>query len=221
MLDELEVPYTDLKHFVLVHHAAALTSTLISSVTRSHVKVFSGYELEDVLFRDQRDLSPVKGIALSFVGSSGGGTSSVGAVGAQLDSFKQSLAAPILTNAKVIISACGMCPELGGGVALRKIASLGWGESLCVFGAGQFGASDVEDSLVHHTREVSPGLIVAGGELSWLDLCGKAGPTSGAMLLSGIKAAGIALACVRAIDVKELEKKSGLETSSHFIGDRI
>lgn len=46
-----------------------------------------------------------------------------------------------------------------------------------------------EDAIVKGTREVVPGLIVGGMELSEIDGANRMGPTFGAMALSGVKAA--------------------------------
>jgi len=47
---------------------------------------------------------------------------------------------------------------------------------------------------VKGTREVVPGLIMGGMELSELDGANRMGPTFGAMVMSGVKAAEEALA---------------------------
>jgi thiamine thiazole synthase len=50
-----------------------------------------------------------------------------------------------------------------------------------------------EDAIVRGTREIVPGLIVGGMELSEVDGANRMGPTFGAMALSGVKAAEEAL----------------------------
>ena len=46
-----------------------------------------------------------------------------------------------------------------------------------------------EDAIVKGTREIAPGLIIGGMELSEVDGANRMGPTFGAMALSGVKAA--------------------------------
>lgn len=46
-----------------------------------------------------------------------------------------------------------------------------------------------EDAIVKNTREIVPGLVVGGMELSEVDGANRMGPTFGAMALSGVKAA--------------------------------
>jgi len=50
-----------------------------------------------------------------------------------------------------------------------------------------------EDAIVKRTREVVPGLIVGGMELSEVDGANRMGPTFGAMIYSGCHAAEVAL----------------------------
>jgi len=53
--------------------------------------------------------------------------------------------------------------------------------------------NSAEDAIVKGTREVVPGLIMGGMELSELDGANRMGPTFGAMVMSGVKAAEVAL----------------------------
>lgn len=62
--------------------------------------------------------------------------------------------------------------------------------------------NSAEDAIVKGTREIAPGLIVGGMELSEVDGANRMGPTFGAMALSGVKAAEEAL---RIFDVRRAE----------------
>lgn len=53
--------------------------------------------------------------------------------------------------------------------------------------------NSAEDAIVRGTREVVPGLIVGGMELSEVDGANRMGPTFGAMVLSGVRAAEVAV----------------------------
>lgn len=44
-----------------------------------------------------------------------------------------------------------------------------------------------EDAIVNNTREIVPGLITGGMELSELDGINRMGPTFGAMMASGVR----------------------------------
>ena len=50
-----------------------------------------------------------------------------------------------------------------------------------------------EDEIVRLTREVVPGMIVTGMEVAEIDGAPRMGPTFGAMMISGQKAAHLAL----------------------------
>ena len=59
-----------------------------------------------------------------------------------------------------------------------------------------------EDVIVKATREIIPGLIIGGMELAEVDGANRMGPTFGAMVLSGVKAAEEAL---KVFDVRREE----------------
>lgn len=65
-----------------------------------------------------------------------------------------------------------------------------------------------EDAIVKGTREVAPGLIVGGMELSEIDGANRMGPTFGAMALSGVKAAEEAL---KVFDERKMQCADGLK----------
>jgi len=49
-----------------------------------------------------------------------------------------------------------------------------------------------EDAIVKRTREIVPGMIVGGMELSEVDGANRMGPIFGSMALSGVRAAEVA-----------------------------
>ena len=54
---------------------------------------------------------------------------------------------------------------------------------------GALDMNTAEDAIVNNTREVVPGMVLAGMEVAELDGSPRMGPTFGAMFLSGVKAA--------------------------------
>ena len=70
-------------------------------------------------------------------------------------------------------------------VSMQQIEKLG--------GMRGLDMNTAEDAIVKRTREIVPGLIVGGMELSEVDGANRMGPTFGAMALSGVKAAEEAL----------------------------
>lgn len=65
-----------------------------------------------------------------------------------------------------------------------------------------------EDRIVNNTREVVPGMVLCGMELSEVDGSPRMGPTFGAMFVSGQKAAHVALAALRRKQAAEAAKKT-------------
>lgn len=63
-----------------------------------------------------------------------------------------------------------------------------------------------EDAIVKGTREIAPGLIIGGMELSEVDGANRMGPTFGAMALSGVKAAEEA---IKVFDQRKAECSEG------------
>lgn len=96
---------------------------------------------------------------------------------------------PDTINAPVVISTTGHDGPFGAFSAKRL-------QSMNVIKLGGMRGLDMnsaEDAIVKKTREIVPGLIMGGMELSELDASNRMGPTFGAMVLSGVKAAEEAL----------------------------
>lgn len=68
--------------------------------------------------------------------------------------------------------------------------------------------TQAEDRIVNNTREVVPGMVLCGMELSEVDGSPRMGPTFGAMFVSGQKAAHVALAALRKKQAAEAAKKT-------------
>ncbi|GKT66056.1 thiamine biosynthetic enzyme [Colletotrichum tofieldiae] len=102
---------------------------------------------------------------------------------------------PNTINAPLVISTTGHDGPFGAFsvkrlVSMKQIEQLGGMRGLDMQAA--------EDAIVKGTREIVPGLIVGGMELSEVDGANRMGPTFGAMALSGVKAAEEALAIIDA-----------------------
>lgn len=74
---------------------------------------------------------------------------------------------------------------------VKRLASLGMVPE--VPGMAALDMNSAEDKIVNNTREVVPGMVLAGMELSEVDGSPRMGPTFGAMFISGQKAAHVAL----------------------------
>jgi cysteine-dependent adenosine diphosphate thiazole synthase len=181
-LREIGVPYDVEENYVVVKHAALFTSTLLSKVIAfPNVKLFNATAVEDLITR--RDDSAPGGIRVAGVVTNWTLVS--------MHHDDQSCMDPSTINAPILISTTGHDGPFGA-FSAKRLVSMGALEKLG--GMRGLDMKTAEDAIVKGTREVVPGLIVGGMELSEVDGANRMGPTFGAMALSGVKAAEEALA---------------------------
>ena len=97
---------------------------------------------------------------------------------------------PGILNSPLTISTAGHDGPFGA-FSVKRLVSMGAITRLG--GMRGLDMNSAEDAIVKNTREVVPGLIVGGMELAELDGANRMGPTFGAMVMSGLKAAEVAL----------------------------
>ena len=181
-LDDIGVPYDDKGDYVVVEHAATLTSTLLSKILLTgRVKLFNATAVEDLVVKNGR----VAGVVTNW------------AMVTRFGHDTQSCMDPNVLECKVLVSACGHDGPFGAS-GVKRLQSLGLVERIP--GMGALDMNTAEDAIVNNTREVVPGMVLAGMEVAELDGSPRMGPTFGAMFLSGIKAAKAALKSVEAYD---------------------
>ncbi|KAL2151288.1 hypothetical protein VTH82DRAFT_6386 [Thermothelomyces myriococcoides] len=186
-LREVGVPFEDEGDYVVVKHAALFTSTVLSKVlAMDNVKLFNATTVEDLITRPDPD----------------GGVRIAGVVTnwtlVSMHHDDQSCMDPNTINAPIIISTTGHDGPFGA-FSVKRLVSMKQLEQL--EGMRGLDMQRAEDAIVKNTREIVPGLIVGGMELSEIDGANRMGPTFGAMALSGVKAAE------EAIRVFDLRKK--------------
>ncbi|AEO59914.1 hypothetical protein MYCTH_2315910 [Thermothelomyces thermophilus ATCC 42464] len=191
-LREVGVPYEDEGDYVVVKHAALFTSTVLSKVlAMDNVKLFNATTVEDLITRpdpDSEDIGPgvrIAGVVTNWTLVS-------------MHHDDQSCMDPNTINAPVVISTTGHDGPFGA-FSVKRLVSMKQLEQL--EGMRGLDMQRAEDAIVKNTREIVPGLIVGGMELSEIDGANRMGPTFGAMALSGVKAAE------EAIRVFDLRKK--------------
>jgi len=178
-LNEIGVPYEDEGDFVVVKHAALFTSTLMSKVLNfPNVKLFNATAVEDLITRPAPTSSDPNAVRIAGVVTNWTLVS--------MHHDDQSCMDPNTINAPLIISTTGHDGPFGAFsvkrlVSMQQLPQLG--------GMRGLDMRTAEDAIVKRTREVVPGLIVGGMELSEVDGANRMGPTFGAMVLSGVKAA--------------------------------
>ena len=174
-LKDLGVPYEDCGDYCVVEHAATLTSTLLSkTLLTGRVKLFNATAVEDLVVKEGR----VAGVVTNW------------AMVTRFGHDTQSCMDPNVLECKVLVSACGHDGPFGAS-GVKRLQSLGLVERIP--GMGALDMNTAEDAIVNNTREVVPGMVLAGMEVAELDGSPRMGPTFGAMFLSGIKAAKAAM----------------------------
>jgi len=179
-LADIGVPFEDDGNFVVVKHAALFMSTLMSKVlAMPNVKLFNATCVEDLITRPAgNDAVRVVGVVTNWTLVT-------------LHHDNHSCMDPNTINAPVIISTTGHDGPFGAFCA-KRLVSMNAVDKLG--GMRALDMNSAEDAIVKATREVVPGLIMGGMELSELDGANRMGPTFGAMVMSGVKAAEEALA---------------------------
>lgn len=179
LLDELAVPYDDKGDYVVVKHAALfMSSVLRATLIADNTKLFNAVAVEDLLIRQEEQGLRVRGVVTNW-----------SLVTQNHDT--QSCMDPQVIEAKVVVTATGHDGPMGATSAkrLEAIGALPAG----LPGMHAMDMNTAEDSVLHMTSEVVPGLIFAGMEVAEVRGCNRMGPTFGAMLMSGQKAASLAI----------------------------
>jgi thiamine thiazole synthase len=198
-LIDLGVPFEDEGDFVVVKHAvcptigllfqsqkmlilywqALFTSTLLSKVLSfPNIKLFNATAVEDLITRSNPDGTlRIAGVVTNWTLVT-------------MHHDNQSCMDPNTINAPIVISTTGHDGPFGA-FCVKRLVSMQQIEKLG--GMRGLDMNTAEDAIVKRTREVVPGLIVGGMELSEVDGANRMGPTFGAMALSGVKAAEEAL----------------------------
>jgi len=180
-----QIAYDDEGDFVTVKHAALVTSTLLSKVLAApNVKLFNATAAEDLVIKRDDGVPGgryVAGIVTNWTLVS-------------LNHGLQSCMDPNVIEAKVVVSACGHDGPFGAH-SVKRLAALGMVPP--VPGMAALDMNTAEDAIVNNTREVVPGMVLTGMELAEVDGSPRMGPTFGAMLVSGRKAAHVALGVLK------------------------
>lgn len=177
LLEELGVPFEDEGNYVVVRHAALFTSTILSkTLALPNVKLFNATAVEDLMTR--RD--PLRPGSVRVAGVVTNYTLVTLAHGLQSCMDPNTITAPVV---------CSFAGHDGpfGAFSVKRLVATGLIEKMEGMKGLDMQAS--EDAIVNNTREVVPGLIIGGMELSELDGASRMGPTFGGMLSSGVKAA--------------------------------
>lgn len=163
-LTDLGVPFEDEGAYVVVKHAALFTSTLLSRVLAfPNIKLFNATAVEDLITRNDNGQIRVGGVVTNWTLVS-------------MHHDDQSCMDPSTINAPVVISTTGHDGPFGA-FSAKRLVSMQAIEKLG--GMRGLDMNSAEDAIVKRTREIVPGLIIGGMELSEVDGANRMGPTFG------------------------------------------
>jgi sulfide-dependent adenosine diphosphate thiazole synthase len=177
LLDEFDVTTREYQPGYYLADSLETIYTMCSKTIKAGVKIFNMISAEDVVIREN---DRVSGLVLNW--------SSVGLAGLHVD--------PLAMRAKVVIDASGHASEVCH-IVCRKLGPRLNTATGGVVGEKPMWADVGEKALVPNTREVFPGLLVAGMAANAVYGSPRMGAIFGGMLLSGKRAAQIALKMVR------------------------
>lgn len=173
ILDEFGIATTEYKEGYYVANAVELASTLCSLATKGGVRIFNLLSVEDVVIRED---DRVSGLVLNWA--------SVFLANLHID--------PLALRSKLVIDATGHDCEICH-LVIEKVGGKLRTTTGNIIGEKSMWAEIGEREILENTKEVYPGLIVTGMAASAVFGSPRMGPIFGGMLLSGKKAAQVAM----------------------------
>ena len=171
ILDDFGVSSQEYEEGYWVADAVEAVSTIASRTIKAGARIFNLISVEDVMIREGDRIS---GLVLNW--------SAVGLANLHVD--------PLTIRAKVVVDATGHDCEVCG-IVCKKIGPKLKTETGGVIGEKPMWSEIGERALLENTKEVYPGLIVAGMAANAVFGSPRMGAIFGGMLLSGKKAAEI------------------------------
>jgi thiazole biosynthesis enzyme len=170
VLDELGIPYEEFSKHLYVADGPHACSKLIAAACDAGVKFANMTAFEDVVLREK---NVVAGAVINWT--------PIQALPRQITCVD-----PVALETKVVLDATGH-----EACVVKKLEQRGIVKTK---GEGGMWVERSEDMVVEYTGEIHPGLVVSGMATSTTFGLPRMGPTFGAMLLSGKKAADTILA---------------------------
>jgi len=168
VLDDFGVSCREYEKGYYIADSVEATSTLCSKAVQAGAKIFNLISVEDVMIREG---DRIVGLVLNW--------SAVQMAELHVD--------PLSVRAKLVIDATGHAAEV------CHIVSRKTSKALQVRGEKSMWAEIGEKEIVDNTGEVYPGLLAVGMAANAVVGSPRMGPIFGGMLLSGRKAAGLAI----------------------------
>lgn len=172
ILDEIGAPYKEVEEGLYVADGPYVCSKLIAATCDAGVKVLNMTQFDDVVIKENR----VCGVVINWT--------AVSALPRAITCVD-----PVAVESKLVIDATGHDAAVVRSLQKRGLAELK--------GFGAMSVEESEDAVVENTQEVYPGLIVAGMAVATTFGLPRMGPTFGGMLLSGKRAAQVAVEALK------------------------
>ncbi|CDO93401.1 unnamed protein product [Kluyveromyces dobzhanskii CBS 2104] len=193
-LDELNIPYEDEGHYVVVKHAALFMSTVLSEVLKfPNVKMFNATAVEDLVTRPAEDGTEhvnVAGVVTNWtlVTMNHDTQSCMDPNVIELSGYKDNGDRDLSQKHGVILSCCGHDGPFGA-FTVKRMASIDSSKSYA--GMKGLDMNRAEDGVVKNAGAYDKvgSVYFAGMEVAEHAGLNRMGPTFGAMAVSGIKAA--------------------------------
>jgi thiazole biosynthesis enzyme len=173
LLDEFDIRYEQYKPGYYTADSLEAVSTICSKAVKAGAKIFNSVSVEDVMIRED---DRITGLVLNW--------SAVSMVGMHVD--------PLAIRSKVVIDATGHSTEICR-IVENKVGAKLRTRTGKVIGEKSMWAEVGEAEIIENTREVYPGLLAAGMAANAVFGSPRMGAVFGGMLLSGKRAAELAL----------------------------
>jgi len=183
ILDEFDVRTKEYEEGYYVADAVETSSALCLKAVQAGAKIFNLMSIEDVMIRENNRIA---GLVLNW--------SAIEIARLHVD--------PLSMRSRVVIDATGHACEICH-IVVNKLGGRLNTEGGGVMGEKPMWAEVAEKKIMENTKEVYPGLIVAG--MAANAVCGtpRMGPIFGGMLLSGRRAAEISIGILRQLAISE------------------
>lgn len=169
ILEELGVPQKQVEPGLFVADGPHACAKLIAAACDAGVKVLNMTSVDDVVLRED---ARVAGLVINW--------SPIQSLPRQLTCVD-----PVAIETKLVVDATGHDAAVVKHLADRGLAT--------VPGCGPMWVDKSEDEVVRHTGMVHPGLLAIGMSVSSIYGLTRMGPSFGAMLISGVRGAELAL----------------------------
>ncbi len=183
ILDEFDVRTREYETGYYTADSVEASSAICLKAIQAGAKIFNLVSIEDVMIREN---DRITGLVLNW--------SAVSLAKLHVD--------PLSIRSKVVIDATGHASEICY-IVVNKLGGRLRTEGGGIMGERSMWAEVAEGKILENTREVYPGLIVAG--MAANAVCGtpRMGPIFGGMLLSGKRAAAVAKEVLQQLEVSQ------------------